>query len=252
MSEKEKLKNKPTEQEYAPFWMYGVFVILLLITSVFPLFHILNAYAHTHEYRSLAWSTLRGFGFILCVVIIIGIYLQTETKQKWKLGIFVGIVGYATIFHDGIGLMIIGILFAPLSVPVFPIYLGGLLLMRITTRRIYLREMVALIGIGIVFAFAIITLTWYMSAPYNAIHHHTFNNRSYNLVVDSAYFDPTVIKLYKCDQIGLFCESIYTSDENLEYYDGDIRWEISEDRAKITIIVNDEVIHTYELTSISD
>lgn len=244
MSGKDKHKTKPTEHEYAPFWMYLVFCILLLVTSTFPLFHILDAYPHVYEYQSLARSTLRWMGFVLCISLTIDIYLGHHAKYKYNLILLLGVLVYATLFHDGIGLMIIGLVTLPITLFILPIFLFGLFLMRLINRRIYTWEVVVLLGLMATMSLGVITISWYSSLPYDAIEHKNINDKSYHLMLDSGFLDPTVIKLQKCNNIGLFCESIYVSNDNYDY-DDNISWDISEDvNTIIRILVDNKIIHT--------
>lgn len=241
MSEKEKRKHG--EQKEAPFWLYSIFIFILLITAPFPLFHLLDAYPHVNEYQSFAFLTMRIIGIFLVCITVIWIFIEQSCKHKFILMFATFVLCYATLFHDGIGLMIIGVILSPVAI-IFPIYGLGLVVMRFK-RHIYTQEALSLVGMACIVAITIITINWYMSNPYH-INNSLYleDEDSYHLILDSGFLDPIRIKLYKCNSMGFFCEVIYTPDYNY-YFDDNIYWEISDDDSTtITIFVNDETIHT--------
>ena len=91
-------------------------------------------------------------------------------------------MAYATIFHDGIGLMAIGVLLLPVTVIILPIYILGLFLMRVTTRRIYLWEMIALLGLTIALGLGIITFSYFNNTRYDVAQSQMIDDKSYHLI----------------------------------------------------------------------
>ena len=87
-----------------------------------------------------------------------------------------------------------------------------------------------------------------MTMPYNVVNSQNIGKESYHIILDSGFLDPTHIKLYKCNDVGILCKSIFRAGDSVDF-DDDIQWQILEsENPTITILVNDEAIHTEEIS----
>lgn len=148
--------------------------------------------------------------------------------------------------------MLLSVLSSPVTFITFPIFFVGLIVIRLTTRRIYTLEIVALIGLATAVSMSIITGNWYSTMPYHLVNSEVIENESYHLILDSGFLDPTHITIYKCNIDGLFCNVIFRADEEY-YFEENLSWQVTKGKIPtITIFVNDEPIHTEVLDSPSD
>ena len=240
MSEKD--KRKQGDQRQAPFWIYRIFWLVLLIAFCFPLFHLLRAYPYVNVYQLLAPITAIGLSLLFISIFIMGIFIESDRRRK-KLLFFLAVL--ILFMMSGLWILLIWLAFLIAPISCLALLSYGLRLRHLSHRRpIYKSEALTLVSIATLFAISVVVFNWYMSLPYNSVSTHNVGIRSYHLITSTGYGDPTFISLYQCNILGFLCEEIYAPND---YYDDDydkFHWEISDNNTAITICVNNKSIHT--------